>query len=210
MSHEANSLELRKKILALRRGQSLGERNRRSEMIFERWRQAFPAQASVSSKAVALYRAMAEEVDITPVQKFLSSLGARLYFPRLASTDALEFDLVRVDASTQWKKGTFGIEEPVSGEVLASPGDLMMVFVPGVVFGPEGERVGMGKGHYDRFLAKNDHALRVSLAFDFQCGENIHQNSWDQPVDWIFTEVREFRGKNWSRRMGSLTSQLRK
>ena len=205
MSADAGYSELRKKTLALRRAQSFAERERKSSLIFERWRKALPADTSFGGRLISLYRSMPEEVNLTLFANFLLGEGADVFFPRLASRESAEFELLKVTAETEWKKGVFGFEEPVSEDVLTSPENLDLIFVPGVVFGTKGERIGMGKGHYDRFLTRNQHALRVSLAFDFQCGENIPQSSWDQPMDWVLSEIRDCRGENWSRRIRMLS-----
>ncbi len=150
---------------------------------------------------------MREEIDFEPIQVFLLSAGARVFAPKIRAGQEPVLDFFQIDSGTAWIAGPLGIEEPQSDRKLADPTELDLIFVPGVVFGLHGERLGMGKGYYDRFLARNDRALRVSLAFDFQCEENIPQQSWDQPVDWVLTEVREFRGPNWARKMDMLAGQ---
>ena len=78
---------------------------------------------------------------------------------------------------------------------------LDVIFVPGVVFGERGERIGMGKGYYDRYLMTSSPAVRIALAFDFQVQIFVPQKNTDQPVHWVVTESREFR-------MPQLTSYL--
>jgi 5-formyltetrahydrofolate cyclo-ligase len=70
-----------------------------------------------------------------------------------------------------------------------------LIIVPGVAFGRQGERLGMGGGFYDRFLARIPDVIRVVLAFDFQLLDELEQQHWDQPVDWIVTETEEVRNE---------------
>lgn len=66
------------------------------------------------------------------------------------------------------KKGPYGVLEPVI-EALVKPEDLDLVIVPGVAFDKKGNRLGRGKGCYDRFLsALSDDLPSIGLAFDFQ------------------------------------------
>ncbi len=72
------------------------------------------------------------------------------------------------------------------------PGRIELAVIPGVVFDVYGNRTGMGKGFYDRFLdgCRQD-MLKISLAFDFQVlDEELPVDSWDRKVDVILTEKR--------------------
>ena len=50
------------------------------------------------------------------------------------------------------REARFGVQEPVTGET-AGPGDMELIVVPGVAFDRQGNRLGHGKGFYDRLLA---------------------------------------------------------
>lgn len=63
------------------------------------------------------------------------------------------------------EQNIYGIDEPVSG-VLIEPSDIDLVIVPLLSFDLLGNRVGYGKGYYDRFLAEctND-TIKIGLSF---------------------------------------------
>jgi len=61
--------------------------------------------------------------------------------------------------------------------------------VPGVAFDERGNRLGYGKGYYDKLLAKNK-ATKVGLAFDIQIVDDIPAESHDIQMDFIVTETR--------------------
>lgn len=148
---------------------------------------------------VAVYRAFGHELDLTECAKGLRALGAVIHYPRMVqrpgeSALGLEFCPVSTEAGP-WSKGNFGIDEPPAAVPALRPGSLDLVFVPGVVYGPKGQRVGRGQGFYDRFLPNCAQALRVALAFDLQViqSEDVPQADWDQAMDWIVTESTDYR-----------------
>ena len=66
-----------------------------------------------------------------------------------------------------------------------------MLFVPGLAFDLEGNRLGRGGGWYDRVLAGLGKAVkRVGLAYEFQIMERLPVEAWDQKVHQIVTEKR--------------------
>ena len=80
-------------------------------------------------------------------------------------------------------RGAFGIWEP-NGHFVD---DIDLIFVPGVVFDCERNRIGYGKGYYDRFL-KNNEAPSIALAFSCQIVPNVPAEPHDKRPDMILTE----------------------
>ncbi|HXK44476.1 MAG TPA: 5-formyltetrahydrofolate cyclo-ligase [bacterium] len=72
--------------------------------------------------------------------------------------------------------------------------DIELMIVPGLAFDKQCNRLGRGKGFYDRFLAKCN-AVKIGLAFDFQVLEQIPAGDNDVPMDIIITETRVIRNK---------------
>lgn len=77
----------------------------------------------------------------------------------------------------------FGILEPVNG-AKASISEIDMVIVPGVAFDLNGNRMGRGKGYYDRLL-KQKNIYKVGVCFAFQVVEHVPINTYDIPMDKI-------------------------
>lgn len=85
------------------------------------------------------------------------------------------------------RPGRFGIPEPDPARcVTVAPQDLDLVLVPGLAFDRQGNRLGYGKGYYDRFLAATA-AARIALAFDEQLFARIPAGDADVRVDAIVT-----------------------
>jgi 5-formyltetrahydrofolate cyclo-ligase len=65
-----------------------------------------------------------------------------------------------------------------------------VVFVPLVAFDVKMNRLGQGGGHYDRYLALHENALRVGVAWDAQRVDALPVRAWDIPLDAVITEQR--------------------
>lgn len=81
----------------------------------------------------------------------------------------------------------YGLTEPKSGHLI-QPFDLDLIFVPLIAFDERGNRVGYGKGFYDRFLI-NCHQETISIGFSyFNAVDKIEDaNQFDVPLDYCIT-----------------------
>jgi 5-formyltetrahydrofolate cyclo-ligase len=115
--------------------------------------------------------------------------GKRVFFPQSGPQESLE--LIQIDSVTDLGTGRFGILEPL-GERRLSAGyqHELMVFVPGVAFDARGNRLGRGKGGYDRLIKELKGATLVALAYDFQIVEEVPTDAWDQKVHYVISERR--------------------
>ena len=69
--------------------------------------------------------------------------------------------------------------------------DLDVIVVPLLMFDANHNRIGYGRGFYDRCLKKTN-ALTIGLAFDFQEVENTHPHLLDVPLNYIITQKGVF------------------
>ncbi|MDE6049766.1 MAG: 5-formyltetrahydrofolate cyclo-ligase, partial [Paramuribaculum sp.] len=98
-------------------------------------------------------------------------------------------DILPYDRSTL-RLGTFQIEEP-QGDNVVSIEDIEMVVVPAIAYDRTGNRVGRGKGYYDR-LMQHSKALKVGVGYDFQLVDEIEVEEHDVPVDIVITESKTY------------------
>ncbi len=97
-----------------------------------------------------------------------------------------EMDNFLLQENTALKISNYGIPEPVSGIVI-EPELIDVVFVPLLAFDLSGNRVGYGKGFYDRFLAKcRSDAIFIGLSF-FEAESKINTTSDDIPLNYCVT-----------------------
>jgi 5-formyltetrahydrofolate cyclo-ligase len=104
-------------------------------------------------------------------------------FPRVAG-DQLVFH--RPDENG-WKVGPLGVLEPLESLPQVPQGEIEGALVPGIAFTRTGQRLGRGKGFYDRFL-RAWHGLAVGVCWSEALVEEIPQEPHDVGVAWVATE----------------------
>ncbi len=88
--------------------------------------------------------------------------------------------------NTALKISEHGIPEPVSG-IEVSPETLEVIFVPLLAYDLKGNRIGYGKGFYDRFLEKcSEDSIFVGLSF-FNPEPEIFSDAKDVPLTFCIT-----------------------
>ncbi len=86
------------------------------------------------------------------------------------------------------KVGMYGILEP-KRVVEFRKEEIEAVIVPGVAFDGKGNRIGYGKGYFDKFL-KTVNCPKLGLAYEMQICEKVPVEKKDVPVDFVVTEQR--------------------
>ncbi|MCM8825768.1 MAG: 5-formyltetrahydrofolate cyclo-ligase [Candidatus Omnitrophica bacterium] len=81
------------------------------------------------------------------------------------------------------------IPQPLSAAKIP-PEQIDLIIVPGLAFDVNCNRLGRGKGFYDRFLPFCTGAIKVGLAFDFQVLDFLEVSENDVRLDAIITETR--------------------
>ena len=145
-----------------------------------------------SARTILFFAPMPEELDIWPLlEKFLAAgKTCALPFYDKSKKDYLARQVQHLAADVS--VGYFGIREPISGcpEVPLEKFDL--VLVPGLAFDWNGNRLGHGKGFYDRLL-KQVPGLKCGVGHDFQLLGKIPTEPHDVRVNFIVTPTRCFR-----------------
>lgn len=171
--------ELRKNLLRKRRALSRNELEERSFHVMHEAKKLIQKKARV----LMFYVPINNEVDLLPLAANLCDTDRTIVFPRMVKDRIVPY-VVR-DFYSDFKPGAFNIPEP---ETKPFKGHIDIVFVPGIVFGRNGYRVGYGRGYYDSFLAEADAGLSVGVCFDFQVVNRVPFTERDYPMDVIQTE----------------------
>jgi len=92
------------------------------------------------------------------------------------------------------RENKIGIPEPQNGFVV-NPDQIDVVFVPLLAFDKKGNRIGYGKGFYDRFLHScRENVLKIGLSF-FEAEEEIQADQHDIKLDLCQTPKQIYRFK---------------
>jgi|SRR5208282_1066932 len=143
---------------------------------------------------VLLYLSFGTEFDTAQIISSALAHGKQLCLPRVnRGRDTLKIHLVS-DPAHETAPGAFGIREPRIECTRADLDQIDFVLVPGVAFTPQGDRLGYGRGYYDRLIRELNHRpLLAAAAFALQIREQIPISAGDQRVDLIITEQTSYR-----------------
>ncbi len=131
------------------------------------------------------YMALNDEVDIRAVLLKAFDDEKKVFLPKCEGDGIVGYSVG--DLKESLSLGYMGILEPVTHETVD---DFDLVFVPGRAFDVSCNRLGRGKGFYDRFLAKKPSLCKVGVAFDFQIVNRIETTKNDVFMDYVITEKR--------------------
>jgi len=138
---------------------------------------------------LALYSPILNEVFTEEIFHEALRLGKTVAYPRVRGES---LDFVVVASPQELAPGTFGVLEPLGSRLIPSAA-LDLVLVPGVAFDLEGNRLGYGKGFYDRVLCGAGRpGLSIGLCFELQMVERLPVEDHDQCLDLLMTEEREY------------------
>ncbi len=137
------------------------------------------------SSKIMVYMPLGNEIDTRHIIKTAFDDGKTVILP---VTDAESGDITPciIRENTEFVKGAFSVAEPMEKET-AEVSEIDAVLVPGIVFNKNGDRIGFGKGCYDRFL-KNISAVKLGFCYDFQIYDNFSGEKQDISMDYLISE----------------------
>lgn len=147
-----------------------------------------------SAHTILFFAPLADELDIWPVLELSLALGCTCALPFFNAEKKTYGARVLNHLATDIVIGKFGVREPAASCAEISLNTFDLVLVPGVAFDLDGNRLGRGKGFYDRLL-KEVSGIKCGLSYDFQLLGKIPTEPHDAKVDFIFTPSRGVRRK---------------
>ena len=145
------------------------------------WERLEQTEAFRSATDILAYWSMDDEVQ-TPafIEKWSGS--KRFYLPSIQGEDLI---VKRYTGSSALIPGeSFSIPEP-TGEPVSDLSPITLVIVPGRAFDKEGNRMGRGRGFYDRLLPQLPHAVKAGVCFDCQKLPCVPTDDNDIKMDFV-------------------------
>ncbi len=133
------------------------------------------------AKIVGAYFALGSEVTTELIIKHAKILGKKIALPRVEEDKITFYELPSTKSLIE---GRFGIMEPPPYEKMRN---IDLLIVPGIAFDKKGNRLGYGKGFYDRLLS-GKRTFSIGLAYSFQLLENLPHEKYDKRLDAIASE----------------------
>jgi 5-formyltetrahydrofolate cyclo-ligase len=151
------------------------------------------------AETVLLFLSAPGEIETAPLLDLAFRQGKRVFLPRVEG-EIVRFFRVK-SADGPWQTGAFGIREPLVEDPDLSEefpprsggegGRAVVLATPGMAFDRQGNRMGHGKGYYDRFFARLDGLglsyVRIALCLEQQIIPQVPVESWDKKMDAICT-----------------------
>jgi len=184
---------LRAEMRALRREHVAALPDSIRALLFLRPPGPIAAIAPVGS-IVGLYHSLANEAPTRSYAKWFAENGRRIALPWFADRAApMRFRLWRDPYEDDGlHPGPLGHFQPDDDTEEVLPD---LVLVPLLAFTAQGDRLGQGGGHYDRWLAQNPTVTAIGLGWDSQLVETLPIEAHDRPLRAVVTPTRLYEGE---------------
>lgn len=171
--------QLRKQIRERKKEFSLPEKIELSRPVFEKIEKE---ELFKEAKVVLLYYSMDDEVYTHDfVEKHYKT--KTILLPCVDGDDLILRQYLGIESMKAGEQ--FGILEPV-GKEFNDLEKIDLMIIPGVAFDKEKNRLGRGRGFYDRLL-KTVNATKIGVCFDFQVVEQVPTEDFDVKMDVVIS-----------------------
>lgn len=146
------------------------------------------------AEIVMVFLSLPNEIDTTPLVLHCWRDRKRVLAPKVSWEQRRMLPIEIRSLSDDVSQTPMGLREPAQG--MPIPVSLIdLLIVPGLGFDTHGNRIGRGRGFYDRFLAHPDwHGIACGLALEEQVVPEVPVSEHDMQVDMLVTDeaVRRF------------------
>ncbi len=141
-----------------------------------------------SLEAMMVYLSMRSEVETWELCDVLLKQGIQVISPVVDMESGKLIPRHIQNLKDDLVKHRYGMMEANQSCPVFPHDQIQLILVPGVAFDLAGNRLGYGKGFYDRFLPTCPNAVTAGLAFQIQIVKNLCPQPWDVPMQHVFTE----------------------
>jgi 5-formyltetrahydrofolate cyclo-ligase len=147
-----------------------------------------------NAKTILSYHAVRAEVSLERFHRLAECEGKTLAYPVCMDSETME--AMHPDHPNACRKGAFGIREPDPNcSAIVSPEEIDLILCPCAGFDPQGGRIGMGAGYYDRYLQKCGKSSVFAVAFEAQKLKKAPMEDTDISMDAVITEKKIYKAK---------------
>jgi 5-formyltetrahydrofolate cyclo-ligase len=139
-----------------------------------------------SAHTILFFAPLPDELDVWPVLELSLALGTTCALPFFDAEKKTYGAREIKKLATDIVIGKFGVREPKASCAEIPLDKFDLVLVPGMAFDPMGNRLGRGRGFYDRLLQVVS-GVKCGICHDIQLVENIPTEPHDAKVDFILT-----------------------
>lgn len=177
--------QLRKQIRERKKEFSISEKIELSRPVFEKIEKE---ELFKEAKVVLLYYSMDDEVYTHNfVEKHYKT--KTILLPCVDGDDLILRQYLGIESMKAGEQ--FGILEPV-GKEFNDLEKIDLMIIPGVAFDEEKNRLGRGRGFYDRLL-KTVNATKIGVCFDFQIVEQVPTEDFDVKMDVVISTTNIYK-----------------
>ena len=187
---QAEKKQMRDAVLARRDAMLPSNRAAASHAIIEKLC-ALPGYQH--AKVILTYMGFGSEIETQPFVERILVDGKMVVLPRVdrASRSLI---LHAVNSLSELEVSKWGIREPRANTPPVPLSTVEFALLPGVAFDRTGNRLGYGRGYYDKlFSAANPALARVAAGFSCQIVDAVPVTSFDQKIDILITENEIFK-----------------
>lgn len=170
-------------FLALRSSLSPSLRNQKSEKICER---LLRTKDFLACDTILLYYPIKSEPNTLLLFQKAIDAGVSVAFP-ISDTKSYSLDFRSIGSLDDMSTGAYGICEPSPDSPRAKITEKTICIVPALSFDAEKNRLGYGKGFYDRFL-KGFSGKSIGITYSELICERLPFDENDIRVDEIITD----------------------
>ena len=178
-----SKVKLRAELLPKRRNM---DKNIKREFDLEIQSRLLLTQEYRGCDTVLVYVATAEEIDTKGIINAAFANKKRVAVP--VTNDDYSLDFYYINSINELKSGRFGILEPINREEKVTDFENSICVVPALCCDLSGNRIGYGKGCYDRFLAQYS-GEKICLVYGDNVLPQIDSEETDIAIDIIVSDL---------------------
>ncbi len=144
------------------------------------------SEVFASASMLLLYVPIGSEINLLPLVRIARQKGLPIAFPRTdPDTNTMQFYFLVEDA--RLSEGAYGIPEPPTNAPLCTPDGQALCILPGLSFDLLGNRLGYGKGYYDRYLVGFP-GVTLGAVYSHMVLKSVPTDAHDIPAHLLVTE----------------------